>query len=106
MGLFKSWKLVADVTEFEDTDRKQYFLENGKEVGLFKIDGEFLAVHNECTHSRASMIGGRVENGEIECPLHGARFDLRTGAVRAPPALTPLTTWPVKVEGGKIYIKA
>lgn len=105
MSLFKSWMDVADVSEFEASDRKQVFTPDGEEIGLYRVGGEYFAISNTCTHAMASMIGGLVVNHEIECPLHGARFDLRDGKNLTPPAVRPLKTFAVKREGNRLWVK-
>ena len=105
MSLFKSWIDVAGEEEFAASDRKQVFLADGREVGLYRVDGAYYAVSNTCPHANASMIGGFVEGFELECPLHGARFDLRDGRVLVPPAVRGLSTFAVRLENGRIQIK-
>jgi 3-phenylpropionate/trans-cinnamate dioxygenase ferredoxin subunit len=61
-------------------------------------DGELLAIDDTCTHQDASLADGWVESGQVECPLHFSRFDLRTGAVDAPPAKLPVRTHEVVVD--------
>ncbi len=102
----KRWHEVATAADFAETDRKQWISPDGRDVGIFKVGGDYFAVSNICTHAHALMLGGILEGDELECPLHGARFDLRTGAVVAPPASRPLATYKVKVEDEKVYVKA
>lgn len=100
------WQAAATVAEFADTDRKQWTAADGRDIGIFKVRGEFFAVSNVCTHAHALMVGGILEDYELECPLHGARFDIRTGKVLCPPASRPLTRYEVKIEDGRIYVRA
>jgi len=104
MGWIKKWVEVARESEFEDTDRKQVVLD-GRDVLILKIEGEFFALHNVCTHAFALMIGGMVEGHEIECPLHGARFDVRTGMNLTPPAVRPLAVFETRTEDGIVFIR-
>ena len=81
----------------------------GFQVGLDRVviahtEGGFYAVADECTHDSAPISDGRVRGKEIMCTRHGARFDLATGAVTAPPAVAPIDTFPVKVEGDDILV--
>jgi 3-phenylpropionate/trans-cinnamate dioxygenase ferredoxin subunit len=74
-------------------------------VALFHTDdGEFFAIDDTCTHQDASLADGWLEGCEVECPLHASRFDLRTGAVDAPPAKRPVRTHEVTVVDGEIYV--
>jgi 3-phenylpropionate/trans-cinnamate dioxygenase ferredoxin subunit len=67
-------------------------------------DGEVFAIDDTCTHQDASLADGWLEGCEVECPLHASRFDLRTGAVDAPPAKVGVRTHPVTVTDGQIYL--
>lgn len=77
----------------------------GAEIALFNLAGEFCAIENICTHDGSEIAGGCIVDGCIECPRHGARFDLRTGAVTAPPAFEPVDTFPVRVVDGMIQVR-
>jgi 3-phenylpropionate/trans-cinnamate dioxygenase ferredoxin subunit len=68
-------------------------------------DGEVFAIDDTCSHQDASLADGWVEGCEVECPLHASRFDLRTGAVDAPPAKRPVRTHAVFVEDGMIRVQ-
>ena len=67
-------------------------------------DGEVLAIDDTCTHQDASLADGWLEGCEVECPLHASRFDLRTGAVDAPPAKVGVRTHAVTVTDGEIWL--
>jgi 3-phenylpropionate/trans-cinnamate dioxygenase ferredoxin component len=67
-------------------------------------DGEVFAIDDTCTHQDASLADGWLEGCEIECPLHASRFDLRTGAVDAPPAKLPVRTHEVVIVDGVINV--
>ncbi|WP_442931289.1 bifunctional 3-phenylpropionate/cinnamic acid dioxygenase ferredoxin subunit [Mycolicibacterium sp. 120320] len=68
-------------------------------------DGEVFAIDDTCSHQDASLADGWLEGCEIECPLHASRFDLRTGAVDAPPAKLPVRTHRVVIEDGVIKVE-
>ena len=68
-------------------------------------DGEVFAIDDTCSHQDASLADGWLEGCEIECPLHASRFNLRTGAVDAPPAKLPIRTHAVVVEDGIIRVE-
>lgn len=77
----------------------------GVPIAVFHTDdGEFFAVDDTCTHQDASLADGWVEGCEVECPLHASKFDLRTGAVDAPPAKRPIRTHEVTIDGDTVYI--
>ena len=67
-------------------------------------DGQVYAIDDTCTHQDASLADGWLEDCEVECPLHASRFDLRTGAVDAPPAKIAVRTHPVTIADGQIFV--
>ena len=77
----------------------------GVSVLLCRVDGRFHAVANRCSHASQALAAGRLRGHQITCPLHGARFDIRTGEPLSPPATEGITTFPVMVENGKVYIE-
>jgi nitrite reductase/ring-hydroxylating ferredoxin subunit len=56
----------------------------GRSLALFRLDGSLFALDNVCPHAGAALARGRVRDGMVQCPLHGSRFDLRTGECRSP----------------------
>jgi nitrite reductase/ring-hydroxylating ferredoxin subunit len=72
---------------------------------LFNVGGNLYATEEMCTHGDASLADGLLCDGEIECPLHGACFSVKTGAVLMEPAVEPLRTFPVVVSEGRIFIR-
>ena len=74
-------------------------------IAVFNIDGELYAVEDVCTHDGGDLATGDLHGYEIECPRHGARFDVRTGAVLCPPAYEPIAKFPAKVENGAVYTR-
>lgn len=77
---------------------------DGVDVLLCRVEGEYFAMANSCSHARQALSAGRLRGHEVICPLHGARFDIRSGACRAAPASRPVQTFPVRVESGKLHI--
>ncbi len=73
-------------------------------VAVFNADGELLAVDDTCTHQDASLSEGWLEGCLIECPLHAASFDLRTGQPTGPPAKRPVSTYPTLVLDGVVHV--
>ena len=100
------WKEAASESEFAETDRKLVDFGGEKQIGLFKLDDGYYAVGAWCSHQKTSLVHGDIEDHEIMCPLHGARFDLRSGKQLSLPAVRPIPSYPVKVEDGKVFIKA
>ncbi len=76
-----------------------------KNIALYRLDGLVLATSNVCTHEFALLSDGFFEHGYIECPLHAARFDVKTGLALCAPATRPVVIYPVKVEGHEVFIE-
>lgn len=72
---------------------------------VVNVDGAFYAVEDRCTHEDYELSAGPVDGAEVECVLHGARFDLRTGEALCAPAYLPLPKFPVKVEDGAVWTR-
>ena len=73
-------------------------------IAVCNVDGTLYGIDDVCTHDEASLEQGFLEGCEIECPRHGARFDVRTGEATELPAVVPVDTFPVRVEGDDIEI--
>ena len=94
---------VARESEVPEGGTKTVCL-NRRSVLICKSDGEFYAIANECSHAFQALEGGRIRNGWIACPAHGAKFDLKTGSPITPPATEAVSTFPVEVVDGIIFI--
>ena len=77
----------------------------GQSICVAKVNGEVFALDDTCSHSDASLSEGEVIDGAIECWLHGAHFDLRTGEALTPPAVTPVKSYSVKVDGDAVTVE-
>jgi 3-phenylpropionate/trans-cinnamate dioxygenase ferredoxin subunit len=77
---------------------------DGVAVCLTRVGDEVFAVEDTCTHSEASLSEGEVSGTRIECWLHGAEFDLRTGEALTPPATSALKTFKVEVNGNQVVV--
>ena len=75
-------------------------------IAVCNVDGELYAVDDVCTHDEGSLDQGALEGFEIECPRHGARFDVRSGEVTALPAVLPIDTFKVRLQGDDVEIDA
>ena len=80
------------------------FAVDGKRVLIANWQGTFFATQDLCTHDNGTLADGELVDGEIECPRHCGRFDLKTGAVTALPPMFPIKTYPVKTENGNIMV--
>jgi nitrite reductase/ring-hydroxylating ferredoxin subunit len=95
---------VATTDELADQQAKLVEVE-GQKIALFRVDGGFYALSDTCTHRKGPLSEGTVEGTEVTCPWHGAKFDIRTGAVLGPPAGQAAKSYPVRVTGANIEIE-
>jgi 3-phenylpropionate/trans-cinnamate dioxygenase ferredoxin component len=78
---------------------------DGESVAIVRDSvGDIHAIDDTCSHANVSLSEGDVEDGEIECWLHGSRFDLRSGQPTGLPAVTPIAVYPVKIDGGDVFV--
>jgi len=96
---------VARVEDIPPGGRLWYDFEE-ETVVIFNVGGEFYCIADVCTHDGGPLEDGELEGYEVECPRHGARFDIRSGAAVAMPAVTPVESFEVKVEEGWVYVES
>ncbi len=77
---------------------------DGVEVALVRDGDEVYALRDECSHAAIALSEGEVEGCEIECWLHGSRFDARTGAALNLPATEPVPTYPTTIIDGRVHV--
>lgn len=77
---------------------------DGDRVLIVRSETGFHAIQPLCSHSSLELEGGRVRQGTIICPWHGARFDLRSGTHRGPPAFTGIAVYPARVVAGQVEV--
>ena len=90
----------ADVPEGE----VRVFDAAGRPVALANVGGQFYALDDVCTHDGGPLGEGLLWADEIECPRHGARFDVKSGRVTALPAVLPVRVYPVQLEGDEVKV--
>ena len=78
---------------------------NGKEVCVARVGNEVFAIEDNCSHQDAALSEGEQIGYKIECWLHSAEFDLRTGAALTPPASAPVKTYPVSIDGNNVVVE-
>jgi len=76
----------------------------GKDVALYKVEGQVYATDNLCTHGHARLCDGFLEGFEIECPLHQGKFDIRDGSPTCQPVTEAVRTYPVRIENGRVFV--
>ncbi len=96
---------VARVGEIEPGTVKR--IEIGEhEIGVYNLDGEYYAISDVCSHAYSQLSEGEVypDEGTVECPLHGAEFDIRTGKQLSFPAVTPVAKYELRLTGDDIEV--
>ena len=94
---------VAATSEIPIGSMKQVNV-GGVDVMLANVNGTLYALSNKCTHAGGPLAKGKLEGFVVQCPLHGSKFDVRTGAVVGPPAQIPERVFGVKVEGKDVFV--
>ena len=94
---------VAKINDVQPGKMKTFKI-NGKRVLIANLEGTFFATQDVCTHDNGPLGDGELIGEDVECPRHGARFNVKTGKVSALPAMLPIKTLPVKIEGDEIQI--
>lgn len=92
--------------DLADGDLKRFEIDGLDPVLLCKVEGQFHAVDDECTHAIASLSEGRLEGEVIFCPMHGGSFNVRSGKACALPCKQKLRTYPVEVVDGAVWLTA
>jgi 3-phenylpropionate/trans-cinnamate dioxygenase ferredoxin component len=81
------------------------FIYGGKDYAIYRSpDDEYFATAGHCTHENVLLAGGLVMDHIIECPKHNGRFDYRTGEAKGAPVCINLKTFPIKIEGGRVFV--
>jgi 3-phenylpropionate/trans-cinnamate dioxygenase ferredoxin subunit len=100
-----SFETVARLEEIPDSGMVQVVV-RGDVVGLYRVGERVFALNDVCTHEEAYLSEGEFDPDdlEVECPLHGSRFNVETGDVRILPATRPVATYEVRVEGADVLV--
>jgi len=94
---------IAPAGELPEGER--LFIEvEGRSIVIFNLAGKFYAIGDVCSHDNGPVGDGEIEEHEIICPRHGARFDIRTGKATSLPAVVDIPSYPVRVVGNMIEI--
>ncbi|MDB4022278.1 non-heme iron oxygenase ferredoxin subunit [Litorivicinus sp.] len=81
------------------------FTANGTDIALFRVEDNFYALDDMCSHGPGSLSEGYLEDFNIECDFHNGAFDIRTGEVTAPPCMDPVKSYVVVRKDGKVFIE-
>jgi len=95
--------LVCPLSELADNSAMHVDL-GGYPLCVTRSLGTVHALLDECSHGQVALSDGDVEDGYVECWLHGSRFDLTTGVPTGPPATTPVPVYPTRISGGSIEV--
>ena len=100
-----AWVEAGNISDIPAGRVKLVFYEpEDLRIAVCNVDGQFFAIEDVCTHDGGSLDQGALEGDEIECPRHGARFNVRTGDATLMPAVMPVRTFPVKIEGQTLLV--
>lgn len=94
---------IADAGELEVNQMKLLHI-NGRRIVLGKTEDGYAAFSDYCTHRGASLAGGAMICGTVQCPWHGSQFDVKDGTVCAGPARMPIAVYPIVEKNGKVYL--
>lgn len=98
-----SWKELCRVSDIPADDVLPRAVD-GIPIAVCRVGGDYFAFADRCSHENVALSDGFLEGTEIECPLHGSRFDVRNGRCLTPPATGDLSTYPTKVQDGTLYV--
>lgn len=98
------WQAVCPLADLLPGEHTVCF-DGDTAILVCNIDGEIYALEDKCTHQDFELSPGRLEGAEIECVLHGAKFDVRTGEALCAPAYAPVPKFPVRIDNGVIYTR-
>ncbi|MCF3933400.1 non-heme iron oxygenase ferredoxin subunit [Acuticoccus sp. M5D2P5] len=101
-----NWTVAADESEVMSLDDGIALpvTVGGLPIALCPFEGQIYAVYDVCSHGQAALSDGFLNGCILECPLHQGLFDIRDGSPQGEPAETPVPTYPVKVEDGKVLV--
>lgn len=99
-----TWVALTAPDDVED-GHAEVFEADGRRIALCKAGGEFYAIDDVCTHDGGPLDQGTLTGKEIECPRHGARFDIVTGRALCLPAVRPVKTYPTRVSDGRVEVE-
>ena len=94
---------VAPLKEVPEGEARVFHV-NGQSLLLCQVDGSVYAIEDICTHDDGPLGDGTLEGFAIECPRHGAKFDVRDGSVLSMPAAYPVRSFPTRVEDGQVHV--
>lgn len=97
------WQNICDVNQVKEDFPFSTKVE-GREIGIYLVDGEYHALEDVCPHAYALLTQGFIEDGKVECPLHEAVFDIKSGKCLREPGGRDLKKYPVRLIDNQIQI--
>lgn len=88
-----------------DHNEARRFTVNGTDIALFRVEDNYFALDDLCSHGPGSLSEGFLDGFNIECDFHNGAFDIRTGEVTEPPCVDPVRSYPVTKKDGKVFIE-
>jgi len=99
-------KVVVGNTSEVQEGKLMHITAGGKEIVVTKLDGNYYAMDNVCTHAGAGLHEGELNNNELTCPWHGAKWDIKSGnLISFPQKLRPLQNHKVLIENDTLYVE-
>jgi len=99
----RDWVEVGATSEVAEGKAHAFGVPEGR-IAVARVEGQLYAVQDLCSHDDGPLGAGELDGYAIVCPRHGARFDVRTGAVLRMPAIMPIRTFPVMEKDGKVFV--
>jgi 3-phenylpropionate/trans-cinnamate dioxygenase ferredoxin subunit len=97
---------LASIHDIPENEMRA-FTYDGQRIAIYHVGDQLYATTDICSHAYAELSEGYLDTDDctIECPLHGSRFDIATGAVLSLPAFEPIATYPVRIEGEDVLVE-
>jgi 3-phenylpropionate/trans-cinnamate dioxygenase ferredoxin component len=99
------WTKACATDDLADGEARVVAGTDGAPIALFRVDGQYFAVEDTCPHGQYSLADGYIDNEIVECPLHFAKFDIRTGKVRCLPATRDLKSYAVQIRDDSVFVE-
>jgi len=100
-----AWVEACALGELEVHSMNQVIMEDGKKLAVIRMDDGVYVIDDTCSHAEASLSEGEIIGDKVKCPLHGAEFEVRTGAVKSFPAVVGVKRYETKVEDDTVFVE-
>ncbi|MBS1271607.1 MAG: Ferredoxin CarAc [Candidatus Marinimicrobia bacterium] len=99
-----AWVEACALDDLDVRGMKQVVMEDGKKIAVIRMDDGVFAIDDTCSHAEASLAEGDIVGDKVKCPLHGAEFEVRTGAVKSFPAVVGVQKYETKVDDDTVFV--